>query len=320
MAKKHFVIPIFIPHSGCPFQCIFCDQQKITGVKKEPLPREIDKKITDYLSTIKDRARSVRIAFYGGSFTGLPVKTQVSFLKIAKKYLDSKEIIAVRVSTRPDYIDKKILFRLKRFGVSEIELGIQSFSDEVLSSSQRGYTCAQAISASILIRRHGFLLGHQLMIGLPGDSWAHIKETAKICVSLKPDMIRIYPTLVMENTYLSYMTDYKALSLQEAIEKSAYLINLFQSKKIRILRVGLHPPQDKSVIKSGPFHESFKFLVLSKIWENFLVNIKKDNRRKKIISLYSSFNDFDKIIGYKGKNKEIFDCPVKKCLGYATDI
>jgi len=284
MAKKNFAIPIFIPHSGCPFQCIFCDQKKITGVTKQPTPQDIDDQIIDYLSTINNRGRNVRIAFYGGNFTGLPVDTQTAFLKIAKKYLDNKKINAIRLSTRPDYIDKTILLRLKKFGVSEIELGIQSFSDEVLSLSGRGYTRVQAVEASKLIRAHGFLLGHQFMIGLPGDSWAHIKETAKISISLKPDMIRIYPTLVMENTPLAYLPHYEPLSLQDAIDKTTFLINVFRSKRIRILRVGLHPPQDKSVIKAGPFHESFKFLVISKIWNDFLNKIKKDNKNDSLRS------------------------------------
>ena len=319
MAKKQFAIPIFIPHSGCPFQCIFCDQKKITGVTKQPTPEDIDDQIINYLSTINNRGHNVRIAFYGGNFTGLPVETQISYLKIAKKYLDSRKIQSIRLSTRPDYIDKSILLRLQKYGVSEIELGIQSFSDEVLCLSGRGYTRNQAVEASKLIRTHGFLLGHQFMIGLPGDSWAHIKETAKISVSIKPDMIRIYPTLVMENTPLSYLPHYKPLSLQDAVEKTAFLINMFQANRIRILRVGLHPPQDKSVIKAGPFHESFKFLVISKIWNDFLSTIKKENNNKRFSTVYTSSKDYEKVIGYKGKNKSIFNCEIKKTAWLADD-
>ena len=317
MAQKHFVIPIFIPHSGCPFQCIFCDQKKITGVIKQPTAQDIDNQIIDYLATIKNRGRNVLIAFYGGNFTGLPVETQITFLTVAKKYLDNKKIHAIRLSTRPDYIDRKILARLKKFGVSEIELGIQSFNDDVLSMSGRGYTCAQAVEASKLIRRHGFLLGHQFMIGLPGDSWTHIKETANISVFLKPDMIRIYPTLVMEDTPLADLPDYKPLSIEDAIDKTAYLINIFKLNRIRILRVGLHPPQDQSVIQAGPFHESFKFLVLSKIWTDFLKSLKKEN--KSVSKIYVSSKDYENVIGYKGTNKSIFNCPIKKTAWLTDD-
>lgn len=302
MSKDHFVIPIFIPHSGCPFQCIFCNQKTITGVTHVPSPSEVDDQIQQYLATIGSRAKSVLAGFYGGNFTGLDTPVQESYLAVAKKYLDNGLIQGIRISTRPDCIDTSILDHLKTRGVSQIELGIQSFDDDVLSLSKRGYTARQAWDASVLIREKGFLLGHQLMIGLPGDNWERLVKSAVTSVKLSPDMVRIYPTLVMEGTELAGLTGYTPLSLPEAIEKAGFLLELFDKHTIRLLRVGLHPPKDEKVIRAGPYHPSFKHLVMSNIWKQSFTRIFSDFSSISDARIAVASEDYDCACGYKNEN------------------
>lgn len=307
--KNNFVIPVFIPHSGCPHQCVFCNQNKITGVEKQPTVEEVENKIVNYLRTIGKRGKNVLVAFYGGSFTALKTDLQVSYLRAALKYLRAGRIDGIRISTRPDYIDDDILDVLSKYGVSQIELGIQSFDDAVLELSSRGCNSGHGKSASKLIRERGFLLGHQLMVGLPGDSFKKLIETAVTSIRYKPDMVRVYPTLVMKGTELAELKNYKPLSLNEAVEQTRFLMEFYQEHLVRILRVGLHPPSDMTSILSGPFHPSFRFLVNTKIWGAFLSKIIRSSRSFE--KLYLSSDDYQFAIGYKRKNRKILGEQVK---------
>jgi len=309
MKKSNFVIPIFIPHRGCPYQCVFCNQNKITGVEKQPASEEVEAKILNYLRTIGKRGRNVLIAFYGGSFTALKTDLQVDYLRVALKYLKTGRVGGIRISTRPDYVDDDILDVLCEYGVSQIELGIQSFDDRVLEASSRGCNSDHAKSASKLIRERGFLLGHQLMVGLPGDSFKKLIETAVTSIRYKPDMVRVYPTLVMKGTELAQLKNYRPLSLNEAIEQARFLMEFYQEYSVRILRIGLHPPSDMTSILSGPFHPSFKFLVNTKIWFDFLSKIMQSARPFE--KLYLSSEDYQFAIGYKRKNRKILGEKVK---------
>ncbi len=306
MAQKNYVIPIFIPHSGCPFQCIFCDQKQITGTVQMPDPQTVCDTIETYLKTIPKTARRIMLAFYGGNFTGLKSDTQKNYLQAVQPYLISKKIAAIRISTRPDCIDRDTLLRLREHGVTEIELGIQSFDDNVLEQSQRGYDAATAVRASIMIREYGFALGHQFMIGLPGDSWQALITTAQTSARVYPDMIRIYPTLVIRNTPLARLESFSPLSLDEAIKRSAFLIDFFEQRHVRILRVGLHPPQDEGSIVSGPFHPAFRYLVYSYIWRDFFLKTINFEMLKQVVRLTLSSDDLSYVVGYKAKNRKIF--------------
>ncbi|MEW6536070.1 MAG: radical SAM protein [Candidatus Auribacterota bacterium] len=267
MAKDHFVIPVFVPHNGCPFQCIFCNQNQITGQADNPDPAAIDAQISAYLDTIGDRGRQVLVGFYGGSFTGIEQKKQAEYLSVVLPYMNTGKVQGVRISTRPDFIDDDVLDFLRLNGVTQIELGIQSFDDTVLLSAQRGYTSLLAQDASVLIRKRGFLLGHQFMIGLPGDSWDSLKRTVDISLKLRPDMIRIYPAVVVKDTPMERMSAYLPLTLDEAIRRTAYMLDRFLPHHITVLRVGLHPPQDNSSIVRGPYHPSFRHLVNVERWK-----------------------------------------------------
>ena len=124
--KKHANIPIFIPHLGCPNQCVFCNQRTISGVREFDLS-SVDKQITDALETIGDSCEC-EIAFFGGSFTGIDRKLMLDLLKIAHKYVESGRVSSIRCSTRPDYISEDVLDILERYSVKTIELGMELLS------------------------------------------------------------------------------------------------------------------------------------------------------------------------------------------------
>lgn len=267
---RHYIIPIFVPHSGCPHQCVFCNQKSISGYHKEVSVFDVNETINCHLKTLPSNGL-IEVAFYGGSFTGIDTEVQEELLNAAYKYIESNKIKSIRISTRPDYINDDILNRLKKYGVQTIELGVQSMDNEVLSKSCRGHTADDVVNSSRLIKESGFKLGHQIMIGLPGDSFERDTYTAKQLVVLKPDIVRIYPTLVIKNTYLDTMYkkgDYIPLSLVEAVEISKQLLKLFRNNGINVIRLGLQVTDNinfqKDVV-AGPFHPAFRELVESEL-------------------------------------------------------
>lgn len=271
MTKTHFIVPFFIPHVGCPHDCVFCSQGKITGKERPVLPEEVIPIIREYRATFPRNARMVEAAFFGGSFTGIPAPLQTAFLKEA--YLAKKEglIDRIRLSTRPDYIDQEVLERLSEFRVDIIELGVQSMSDEVLKKSARGHSSADVVQASRKIREYGFRLGLQMMVGLPGSRPDTEVQTASGICALKPDFVRIYPTLVIRGTALETMYKkgmYKPPSLEEAVDLCAVLAAMFIRENIAIIRMGLQPTElisEGGEVVAGPFHPSFRQLVDSRL-------------------------------------------------------
>ena len=200
--KKHYIIPIFVPHLGCPNDCIFCNQKSISGQKKNMTKEEAKKIIDNYLENIKNEETQVEIAFYGGSFTAIEKKLQEELLETAYEYIKNGKVESIRISTRPDCINKETLKRLKKYKVKTIELGVQSSNDYILKRANRGHTFEDVKKASKMIRWHGFKLGHQIMVGLPESTKIDEINTAKALIKLKPKMVRIYPVLVVKNTKL----------------------------------------------------------------------------------------------------------------------
>ena len=220
--KTHAIIPIFIPHAGCPHDCVFCNQKAITARTAPPTPDEAIETIERNLSTIKNNPHitTVEIAFFGGSFTGIPLDEQTRYLEIAKSYKDRGLIHRIHLSTRPDYIDKEILDNLKSYGADVIELGVQSFDPEVLKRSNRGHDADTVYKSSQMIKDWGFTLGIQLMIGLPGDSHEKCMFSVAETVKIGPDIARIYPTVVIKDTALEkmcHMGTYTPLTEKDAI-------------------------------------------------------------------------------------------------------
>ena len=272
--KKHAIIPIFIPHLGCPCQCVFCNQQKITARTKAVGTDEVRETVERYLSTLADLDPSeIEIAFYGGSFTAIPIDAQTAYLEVANEYIDQGRISSLHISTRPDCIDEEILSNLKRYNVSTIELGVQSFSDEVLRLSKRGHDSDIARKAARQVKERGFKLGIQLMIGLPGDSLESCIYSARETVALSPELARLYPTLVIDGTELYDMYEdgsYEALSKEEALLRTKEMYKILHKAGINIMRVGLKSTDiiggsDLSAINGGTYHPAFRQLVEGEI-------------------------------------------------------
>ena len=237
---RHVNIPVFIPHLGCPNNCVFCDQRKISGCVSFD-ESCVEKEIEQALST-PSPDDDVEIAFFGGSFTGIDRDLMLRLLEISDKFVASGKVKRVRCSTRPDYIDGEILQILRSHHVETVELGIQSMSDSVLSASKRGHTAQTAREACKAVKLGGFDLVGQMMIGLPGSTSADEIETAEEICRLGADGARVYPTVVFAETELAHMTvdgRYLPLSLDEAIERTASVLDVFDRAGVPVIRVGL---------------------------------------------------------------------------------
>lgn len=268
--KKNAIIPIFIPHMGCPFDCIFCNQGQITARGKPASRESIVSTIDLHLSTIETSGlENIEIAFYGGSFTGLSIPLQQEYLSIAKDYKDKGRINGIRLSTRPDYIDDEILKNLKAYGVDLIELGVQSFDDDVLVASQRGHSKEIVYESSALIKSYGLKLGIQLMIGLPADSHEKCVNSAIETARIKPDVARIYPTIVIKGTGLETLLlegKYAPLPLDEAVRTAKDMYLILQAADVLVIRMGLKSSDniaDGKSILGSTFHPAFRQLVES---------------------------------------------------------
>ena len=311
--KKQYVIPIFVPHLGCPNDCIFCNQKSISGQKKNITKDDVKKIIDYYLENIKDKDADKEVAFFGGSFTAIEVEKQEELLGEAYKYIKDGKINSIRISTRPDYIDRKILKRLKKYKVKTIELGVQSANDYVLQRSGRGHTFEDVKKASKLIRWFRFNLGHQMMVGLPESTKIDELNTAKALIKLKPKMVRIYPVLVVKGTKLEkeYQEGvYEPLPLVQAVEICEELVRMFADNKIEVIRIGLQntdeisePGSNNSQVVAGPFHPAFRQLVESGMWYEAIVGkIKKLNVKVKEVQVTVNPIDVNNVIGHKKEN------------------
>ncbi len=252
----------------------------------------------------------VEIAFFGGSFTGIPLEEQKWYLKIGYSYVKSGKVMQLRISTRPDYITEEILDLLDSYGVKTIELGAQSLDDEVLSCSNRGHSLEAVTKAAKMIKSRGFSLGIQTMIGLPRDTIEKDLETAHRVVEIAPDIVRIYPTLVIKDTYLEKMYSegsYRPLTIEEAVDISAALLEIYEENNINVIRVGLQPTESISEngnVVAGPFHPAFRQLAESKLLLNKMIKYIKANNleNSKDIIIECSSREISNIIGQKRKN------------------
>jgi histone acetyltransferase (RNA polymerase elongator complex component) len=309
---KHFTIPIFIPELACPFQCVFCDQRKISGSIKSPGIDDVDGIIQKYLNTLPTEKAHIEIGFFGGNFTGIPESEQRAFLNVAQKYVESNHVHSIRLSTRPDYISEEVLSLLKEYSVKTIELGAQSMDEGVLIKSGRGHTAQDVVESSNLIREAGFNLGLQVMLGLPGDTQEKAIETAKQIVALQPQDIRIYPTLVIKDTELAELFkngDYEPLSLETAVLWAKDIYRIFEQAELNIIRVGLHPSEELTDSKSllaGPYHQSFRELVLTELWKDRFLEELEFSRTKSLI-IYVAAPELNHAIGYNSTNKKMLE-------------
>lgn len=309
MDKKHYIIPIFVPHKGCPHDCIFCNQKKITGQIGEVTAGEVKSKIEEYLATIPKEGSHIEVAFFGGSFTAIPLDYQTELLEAACSYVDGVRIKSIRVSTRPDCIDEVIAENLKRYRVGIVELGVQSMDEDVLKLCNRGHTSKDVVEAVRLLKEYGFTVGVQMMIGLPGDTEEKALRTARELISLKPDIARIYPALVIKNTYMEDMYirgEYEPLTLETAVEEAKKLLILFERNGVNVIRIGLQPTENILLgrdVVAGPFHPSMRHLVESLVYRDIIVHLLKEMKEEHHnILLKVNPKNISEVVGHKKSN------------------
>ena len=270
--KTHRNIPFFVPHAGCPHCCVFCSQVKITGRECEKDPQAELKELRELLdSCAYDGTKESRIAFFGGSFTAIGRERMENLLATAAEYVKKGVASGIRISTRPDCIDEEVLSVLKRYGVTDIELGVQSTDDGVLSLSERGHTAADSYKAAKLVVKHGFSLCGQMMVGLPGATPESEVKTAKDIVAMGAKEARIYPTVVFEGTKLYDMTlsgGYVPLSTEEALDRTAKCFRVLHDAGVDLLRIGLHASENLAKAPFGATHPAIGELVYARVYED----------------------------------------------------
>ena len=307
--KKHVNIPIFIPHLGCPNQCVFCNQRTISGVECFDISN-VKKQIDDALSTI-EKGQEAEIAFFGGSFTGIDRELMISLLKLANEYILCGRVNSIRCSTRPDYIDNEVLDILIQYGVDTVELGLQSTSDNVLTISKRGHSRLDEENACRLIIERGLRLVGQMMIGLPGSTLEDELETAQFIVNAGAVEARIYPTIVFRDTELFEMAKnaiYSPIELHDAIDRSARVLQIFDEHEVDVIRIGLCASDNltsEEKYYAGPNHPALGEMVESALLYNKIIAcLDKENlHHSSILSVYVARGALSKAIGQRKSNK-----------------
>ncbi len=303
----HRNIPIFIPHLGCPHKCVFCDQHSISGCRRVDVS-SVSSQIDSALQTIPE-GTEVEIAYFGGSFTGIDRELMQQLLKIAASYVASGAVQSIRVSTRPDMIDGKILEILKKHHVKTVELGLQSMDDRVLEASFRGHTAKQAEDACRAVKQAGFSLVGQMMVGLPcSDLQSELATAEQIC-KLGADACRIYPTVVFAGTPLATMTEkgrYQPLTTEDAVKRSAEVLRIFLSNGIPCLRIGLCASEElvsEETAIAGAKHPALGELVWNEIcYQNLYTLLENNELLGEDVVLTVAKNEISKTVGQKRCN------------------
>ena len=269
MSARESIIPVFVPHLGCPNDCVFCNQRRISGSVTPAAPSDVREAIERALTLTPPDTRR-QLAFYGGSFTAIPVEEQEALLGAAQPYLERGDIAAIRLSTRPDAIDNAVLARLRRYGVETVELGAQSMDERVLALSGRGHTAQDVRDASKAVKAAGFKLILQMMTGLPGSSDESDLESAREIAALSPDGVRVYPTVIVRDTALYDMWKagrYTEHTVEDAVRVCARILPVFEGAGIPVIRLGLNPTEDLSGgdAAGGAYHPALGELVKSRI-------------------------------------------------------
>ena len=307
---RHSIIPLFIPHYGCPYRCVFCNQVRITGTETPVTPRDVAEEIRIYTETCKE-PREWEAAFYGGSFTALSLSVMDALLAPAHEALLRGKISAIRLSTRPDCIDSERLSLLRSREVRTVELGVQSLDDGVLETAGRGHTAADVARAVALLREFGFQVGLQFMQGLPGETMASLRRTARMGAALSPDFIRLYPVLVLKDTALCRMYEagtYRPLSLDEAVHRCAFLKRYYARFGISVIRTGLQATEEfdrGESLASGPYHPAMGELVDQYIARHELLRALRRLPRAAEIKIICAPKDRSKIMGYRRSTWEL---------------
>ncbi|MBQ7962085.1 MAG: radical SAM protein [Clostridia bacterium] len=302
---KHINVALFVPHKGCPHMCSFCNQKTISGTSGELTASDIDEAVRIATSKEYDKTNS-EIAFFGGSFTAIDREYMTYLLESAYPYVEKGVFKGIRCSTRPDAIDDEVLTILKKYGVTAIELGAQSMDDEVLSMNDRGHTAEDVVKASEKIKKHGFELGLQMMTGLYGSTREKDIKTAEKLIELKPETVRIYPTVVLENTRLACLHrsgEYTPETTQEAVVNCSVILDMFNNAGIKVIRLGLHSGGNvEGGFVAGAFHPAFRELCESRIYFEKLRKYIEEEKIKGKITIYVCPSEISKMTGQKKGN------------------
>jgi len=305
---RHVNIPIFVPHRGCPHSCVFCNQHTITGQHGGVTTEMVCKTVEEHLATLRP-GTDVEVAFFGGSFTAIDPCVQEQLLGAVQPYLKSGQVRGIRCSTRPDCINEEIIERLRTYGVTAVELGVQSTDAQVLALSGRGHNAEDAFYAAKLLGEAGIELGLQMMLGLPGDSREKAINTARDIIAMKPQTVRIYPTLVLEGTALHdqfCLGKYVPLTLEETVLQCAVLLQMFGREGISVIRVGLATTDGVNVDTAiGPYHPALRELAEGRMIRTMLEKFVREWLPKRL-TINCNPKELSKVIGHKRENVMYF--------------
>ncbi len=306
---KHVNIPIFIPHLGCPNDCVFCNQRSISG-KQSFVREKVRDEIEEVLSTLPTDVYK-EIAFFGGSFTGIDRELMIYLLNLGREYVDSGRVSGIRLSTRPDYIDREILGILKEYRVTAVELGIQSMVDRVLLASKRGHSVKDSERACALVKEYGFELVGQMMIGLPESDSESEEKTAEMICRMGADAARVYPTVVFRNTVLCGMAErgaYVPLSEEDAVERTKRVLSVFDRNGVPCIRVGLCASEnlsDGDEVYGGANQSAVGELAMGELFYDRICSELDRNpeKRGKTLLIYVPVGAVSKVSGQNRRNK-----------------
>ena len=302
---RHINVGLFVPHSGCPHQCTFCNQRAISGQSRQVTPADVDEAVR--VAMKNPDSRGGQIAFFGGSFTAIDRTVMTELLDAAYRYVKDGSFKGIRCSTRPDAIDDEICRILKSYGVRAVELGAQSMNDEVLRLNRRGHTAADVVRASEMLTSYGFELGLQMMTGLYGSTDEDSIDTARKIIDLQPQTVRIYPTVVIRNTELAELCEsgeYVPQTVDSAAKLCAELLLMFDEARITVIRTGLHSGGgvEKDYV-AGAYHPAFKELCEGEIYFKRAVEfIERNGIQQGDITVFVSPDAVSKMTGQKKIN------------------
>lgn len=309
--KKHVNIPVFVPHLGCPNTCVFCNQKVISGKTAFSLEK-VEEELKTAFSTIDPARTEAEIAFFGGSFTGIDLGLMQALLELAENYVRQGKAAGIRLSTRPDYINGKVLDILASYTVKTVELGIQSVSDSVLAACKRGHTFAQTKTAVELLRAHGISWVGQMMIGLPASSAEAELQTAEYISQNGASAARIYPLVVFKETELYQMAlkkMYLPLPEEEVLDRAACALNAFNAAGIPVIRIGLQASEslaDSEQVFCGANHPALGEKVMSRLYlKNMRAELIKSGKKPGETAVFEvAKGSVSKALGQHGENRE----------------
>lgn len=303
--KKHSNISIFIPHLGCPNMCSFCNQRTISHTVSAPSADEIKATLETACENLPDG--TAEIAFFGGSFTAIERGYMTSLLEVSYPFVQGGAVSGIRISTRPDCIDRDVLGVLKKYGVTAIELGAQSMDDSVLAANDRGHTVDDVRKASALIKEYGFELGLQMMTGLYKSDPEKDLQTAREIILINPETVRIYPTVILKGTRLGELYvrgDFVPYSFETAAEICADMLEMFEQSGIRVIKLGLHASETvEEDMLGGFYHPAFREICEGILFRRAIEEKLTDG---KSFTVYTAPNAVSKAAGHKRCNVDYF--------------